>query len=75
MSLSDFENELRRKAPCEVRFDMAAKALYATDASNYRHVPLAVAFPKSAEDIVALLGPPKKTTAVNTMIAPIPSPQ
>jgi FAD/FMN-containing dehydrogenase/Fe-S oxidoreductase len=37
----------------EVRFDTATKALYATDASNYRQVPIGVVIPKSLEDIVA----------------------
>jgi FAD/FMN-containing dehydrogenase/Fe-S oxidoreductase len=37
----------------EVRFDTATKAMYATDASNYRQVPLGVVIPKTLEDIVA----------------------
>jgi FAD/FMN-containing dehydrogenase/Fe-S oxidoreductase len=37
----------------EVRFDAGAKALYATDASNYRQVPIGVVVPKTLEDIVA----------------------
>jgi FAD/FMN-containing dehydrogenase/Fe-S oxidoreductase len=37
----------------EVRFDAGAKALYATDASNYRQVPIGVVIPKTLEDIVA----------------------
>jgi FAD/FMN-containing dehydrogenase/Fe-S oxidoreductase len=37
----------------EVRFDAGTKALYATDASNYRQVPLGVVIPKTLEDIVA----------------------
>ncbi len=37
----------------EVRFDAGSKALYATDASNYRQVPLGVVIPKTLEDIVA----------------------
>ena len=49
--------ELRRRLEGaiegEVRFDTASKALYATDASNYRQVPLGVVVPKTLEDIVA----------------------
>jgi FAD/FMN-containing dehydrogenase/Fe-S oxidoreductase len=37
----------------EVRFDAASKAMYATDASNYRQVPLGVVIPKTLDDIVA----------------------
>ncbi|MHB1835492.1 MAG: FAD-binding oxidoreductase, partial [Solirubrobacteraceae bacterium] len=49
--------ELRRRleqvVEGEVRFDSATKALYATDASNYRQVPLGVVIPKTLEDVVA----------------------
>lgn len=37
----------------EVRFSMGDRALYATDASNYRQLPYGVVLPKSAEDVVA----------------------
>ena len=37
----------------EVRFDEGTRALYSTDASNYRQVPLGVVVPKSIEDVVA----------------------
>jgi FAD/FMN-containing dehydrogenase/Fe-S oxidoreductase len=37
----------------EVRFDPAARAMYATDASNYRQVPIGVVLPRDAEDAVA----------------------
>ncbi|HWI13709.1 MAG TPA: FAD-binding protein, partial [Burkholderiales bacterium] len=36
----------------EVRFDEGSRALYATDASNYRQVPIGVVIPRSAEDVV-----------------------
>jgi FAD/FMN-containing dehydrogenase/Fe-S oxidoreductase len=36
----------------EVRFDPASKALYATDASNYRHVPIGVVIPRDDEDVI-----------------------
>lgn len=35
----------------EVRFDEASRAMYATDASNYRQVPIGVVTPLDAEDI------------------------
>jgi FAD/FMN-containing dehydrogenase/Fe-S oxidoreductase len=39
----------------EVRFDAGSKALYASDASNYRQVPLGVVVPADADDLVAAL--------------------
>jgi FAD/FMN-containing dehydrogenase/Fe-S oxidoreductase len=37
----------------EVRFDPGSRALYATDASNYRQVPIGVVIPRSIEDAAA----------------------
>ena len=37
----------------EVRFDPASRALYATDASNYRQLPIGVVLPLDADDAVA----------------------
>jgi FAD/FMN-containing dehydrogenase/Fe-S oxidoreductase len=45
--------ELERTVEGEVRFDTASKALYATDASNFRQVPIGVVVPRTLEDIVA----------------------
>ncbi len=39
----------------ELYFDELHKTIYATDASVYRKIPLAVAFPKSTEDIKVLI--------------------
>ncbi|MDP8939820.1 MAG: FAD-binding protein [Actinomycetota bacterium] len=36
----------------EIRFDRGSRALYAKDYSVYRHVPIGVVVPRSAEDIV-----------------------
>ncbi len=47
------EAALRRSVQGEVRFDAGARAAYASDASNYRQVPIAVVLPRSVEDIVA----------------------
>ncbi len=38
-----------------LHFDLAMKLLYATDASAYREMPLAVAFPKNTSDIHKLI--------------------
>jgi FAD/FMN-containing dehydrogenase len=45
--------ELRRSVEGEVRFDAGSRALYATDASNYRQVPIGVVIPRTIDDIVA----------------------
>ncbi|MGZ7031158.1 MAG: hypothetical protein ACXVIJ_04235, partial [Thermoanaerobaculia bacterium] len=39
-------SELRRSIKGEVRFDDGSRALYATDASNYRQVPIGVVLPR-----------------------------
>jgi FAD/FMN-containing dehydrogenase/Fe-S oxidoreductase len=45
---------LEQEVQGEVRFNTVAKALYATDASNYRQVPIGVVIPRTLEDIVAI---------------------
>jgi FAD/FMN-containing dehydrogenase/Fe-S oxidoreductase len=44
---------LERDVEGEVCFDTASRAMYATDASNYRQVPIGVVIPKTPEDVVA----------------------
>jgi len=39
----------------EVRFDAGARAAYASEASNYRQVPIGVVLPRSAADVMAAL--------------------
>src|SRR5256885_7003010 len=46
-------NELRRTTRGEVRFDTASRALYATDSSNYRQVPIGVVIPRDKDDVIA----------------------
>ncbi|HET9795735.1 MAG TPA: FAD-binding and (Fe-S)-binding domain-containing protein [Thermoanaerobaculia bacterium] len=46
---------LRRSVRGDVRFDAGSRALYATDASNYRQVPIGVVVPLDAEDVMAAL--------------------
>jgi len=48
----DLERELRLHIRGEVRFDNGSRALYATDASNYRQVPIGVVIPLDAEDVI-----------------------
>src|SRR5437773_3639957 len=49
------ERELRRRIEGEVRFDDGSRALYATDASNYRQVPIGVVVPRDVADVVATI--------------------
>ena len=51
---------LRRELRGEVRFDDGSRALYATDASNYRQVPIGVVIPRSADDVVAAVALARK---------------
>lgn len=45
------EADLRRAVRGEVRFDAGSRALHATDASNYRQVPIGVVVPKGPDDV------------------------
>lgn len=45
------EESLRRNIVGEVRFDDGSRALYATDASNYRQPPIGVVIPKTLDDL------------------------
>jgi len=49
----ELEARLRAKIRGEVRFDAASKALYSTDASNYRHIPIGLVVPLDQEDVIA----------------------
>src|SRR5580765_21921 len=42
---------LRASVEGEVRFDAGSRALYATDGSNYRQVPIGVVVPRSRADV------------------------
>src|SRR6201987_1171627 len=44
---------LRRSVRGEVRFDDGSQALYATDGSSYRQVPIAVVIPRDLDDVMA----------------------
>src|SRR5437867_1526460 len=52
-SMTDLNADLRRVVRGEVRFDAGSRALYATDASNYRQVPIGVVIPRDPDDVVA----------------------
>jgi len=49
------ESSLRKRIAGEVRFDSSSRALYATDASSYRQVPIGVVIPRSLDDVIATI--------------------
>jgi FAD/FMN-containing dehydrogenase/Fe-S oxidoreductase len=49
------EELLKATVRGEVRFDDGARALYATDASNYRQVPIGLVIPRDSSDVEATL--------------------
>src|SRR5947209_1679339 len=54
------ERDLRASVRGEVRFDEGSRALYTSDASNYRQVPIGVVLPRDAEDVVATVALARK---------------
>ena len=53
LAAQSLEADLKRTTQAEVRFDEASRALYATDGSNYRQVPIGIVIPRTIEDVVA----------------------
>ena len=53
MNSAGIEQALKKAVRGEVRFDAGSRALYATDASNYRQVPIGLVVPRDAEDVAA----------------------
>ena len=52
---SGLAEALRRQIRGEVRFDPGSRALYATDGSNYRQVPIGVVLPHDVDDVLATI--------------------
>jgi FAD/FMN-containing dehydrogenase/Fe-S oxidoreductase len=59
------EDLLKQTVRGEVRFDASSRALYATDASNYRQVPIGLVVPRDSADVEAAV------TACRAVGAPI----
>src|SRR5919199_1758137 len=53
MDLGRLKRRLEDTVDGEVRFDAGTKGLYATDASNFRQVPIGVVVPRTVDDVVA----------------------
>jgi FAD/FMN-containing dehydrogenase/Fe-S oxidoreductase len=52
VDVAGLETELRQHLRGEVRFKSADRGMYASDASNYRMIPLGVILPRDADDVV-----------------------
>ncbi|MFD0795385.1 FAD-binding and (Fe-S)-binding domain-containing protein [Mucilaginibacter litoreus] len=52
INITLLEAELKGAIEGEVRFDTGSRAAYATDASNYRQVPIGVVVPKTRQDVI-----------------------
>jgi len=52
INIDDLVGELKNKIKGEVRFDKGSRALYATDGSNYRQVPVGVVIPRDKDDVI-----------------------
>src|SRR5438552_5144716 len=50
---ADLEHALRQAVRGEVRFDRGSRALYASDGSNYRQIPIGLVVPRDADDVKA----------------------
>ncbi|HEV2214702.1 MAG TPA: FAD-binding and (Fe-S)-binding domain-containing protein [Terracidiphilus sp.] len=51
----ELETRLKAALEGEVHFDLASRAMYAADASNYRQLPIGVVYPRHAADVEAAL--------------------
>jgi FAD/FMN-containing dehydrogenase/Fe-S oxidoreductase len=57
---AELERELKRTVRGEVRFDRGSRAMYASDASNYRQIPIGLVVPHDSDDVVATVAACKK---------------
>ncbi|HVX27283.1 MAG TPA: FAD-binding and (Fe-S)-binding domain-containing protein [Parafilimonas sp.] len=55
VDVKKLEAALKKAIEGEVRFDKGSRALYATDGSNYRQVPIGVVLPKTKNDILKIV--------------------
>ena len=57
---SELEEELKRTLNGEVQFDRGSRALYATDGSNYRQIPIGLVMPRDDADVIAAVAACRK---------------
>ncbi len=56
----ELENELKRVVKGEVRFDRGSRALYSSDGSNYRQIPIGLVIPRDDDDVIAAVAACRK---------------
>jgi FAD/FMN-containing dehydrogenase/Fe-S oxidoreductase len=57
---AELEQELKQNIKGEVRFDRASRAMYSTDGSNYRQIPIGLVVPRDADDVVVAMAACRK---------------
>jgi FAD/FMN-containing dehydrogenase/Fe-S oxidoreductase len=57
---AELEKELKQNIKGEVRFDRGSRAMYSTDGSNYRQIPIGLVVPRDADDVVAAMAACRK---------------
>src|SRR5438094_10165901 len=62
-SAKELELELRRVLRGEIRFDAGARAIYASDGSNYRQAPIGVVLPRDNDDVIRAMAACRKLRA------------
>lgn len=53
--LLKLRSQLEAQTNAEIRFDAATRAVYASEASNYRQLPIGVVVPRSVEDVIVAM--------------------
>ena len=56
----ELESELKRVVKGEVRFDRGSRALYSSDGSNYRQIPIGLVVPRDDDDVIAAVATCRK---------------
>jgi FAD/FMN-containing dehydrogenase/Fe-S oxidoreductase len=56
----ELETELKRVVKGEVRFDRGSRALYSSDGSNYRQIPIGLVVPRDDDDVIATVAACRK---------------
>lgn len=53
--LMSLRSKLGAETTAEVRFDAGTRAIYASEASNYRQIPLGVVIPRTLADVITIM--------------------
>ena len=56
----ELESELKRTVKGEVRFDRGSRAMYSSDGSNYRQIPIGLVVPRDDNDVIATVAACRK---------------